>query len=423
MGEFFIPLILLVFILFIACLVLGFFLSKRVEKISELEKKLVHAGNDSASSKRSLETFKKENKADIDQMRTMRQAEIKLKKEVFDTNEALEACKQSSAEKDKQIKEMTEKVEAFEPTNKRAREAEDKILAMQKETVALRTECAQAYKRVESAESSARDKQIQFERVEATLESKDKALIVKQQESAKLARELDERRTEISELVIERDKLMSMEAALKEKLEETETSFKACERDRQKINDEFTECRLTLAETKEKLERLKQMFDEQAAAGENDVEQLRKLRDQLLETETQLGRKEVALKDLELVHADSTQETSYEAHKHLEWTLNHFDPQSITFKFNNMGARVFLVDVQTSVPELRYEFETGRELVRGKDTESRIRVAIRKAAQKDMQEMPGEFDMTIFYALNIYPIKFKIRPRQGQKIERIHEES
>ena len=58
----------------------------------------------------------------------------------------------------------------------------------------------------------------------------------------------------------------------------------------------------------------------------------------------------------------------------------------------------------------------------GKDVESRIKVAIKKSEQRNMEELPSEFDMTVFYALNIYPIRFKIRPNQGQKIERIKED-
>ena len=227
------------------------------------------------------------------------------------------------------------------------------------------------------------------------------------------------RRAEITELVSERDKLLSMESALKEKLQQTEESLKETERARQQLNDEFTECRLQLGETQEQLNRLKQMFDEQSAAGENDVEQIQKLRDQLLDVEGKLSRKEAALSDLELVHGDSNRETPYEAHKHMEWTLNHFDDKSLTFKFNNLGAKVFLVHVETNFPQLRYEFETGRELPRGKDFESRVKVAIRKSEQQKMKELPAEFDMTVFYALNIYPIDFKIRPHKSQKIERI----
>ena len=161
------------------------------------------------------------------------------------------------------------------------------------------------------------------------------------------------------------------------------------------------------------------MFDEQTATGASDGEQIKKLRDQLLEMEGKLSRKETALKDLEQVHADSTRETPYEAHRHMDWTINHFDTKGITFKFNNFGAKVFLVDVETSVPQLRYEFETGRELPRDENFEARLKLAIKKSEQKNMEELPGEFDMTVFYALNIYPIQFKIRPREGQRIERI----
>ena len=416
------PFLLISIVLVIVCLALGFILLKRDEKIGQLETLLNQAGTEASASKRSLESLKEKYELDRKRFQEADSRLLDLKKEVSDVQSELNACNQSNDYKDKQIKEMTAQIESSEASIERARGAEDKLLALQKESAALRGECAQAHKRVEAAEAATRDKQIQFERIEATLEAKDNALVVKQKEGAELARELDGRRTEISELVIERDKLLSMEAALKEKLNEAEESFKKSDRDRQKLNDEFTECRLELAETKEKLSRIKQMFDEQAAAGENDVEQIKNLRDKLLDTEALLSRKEAALKDLEQVHADSTQEDYYEAHKHMEWTLNHFDPKAFTFKFNNLGARVYLVDVQTDVPQLRYEFETGREVPSGKDVESRIKVAIKKSEQRNMEELPGEFDMTVFYALNIYPIRFKIRPNQGQKIERIKED-
>ena len=412
-------LLILAIVLIIACSVLGYVLLERNKKIGQLETMLNQAGQEASASKRSLQSYKETNESERERLDQTESKLSKLLKEISETEAKLKICNQSNTDKDKQIQEMAARIETLEPASKRARDAEDKLLALQKESASFRNDSIQAHKRVEAAESNARDKQIQFERVEATLETKDKALIVKQQESADLARQLDERRTEISELVIERDKLLSMETALNEKLSTAEESFKKSERDRQKLTDEFTECRLELAENKEKLARLKQMFDEQAAAGESDVEQLQRLRDQLLDAETQLSRKEAALKDLEQVHADSTQETPYEAHKHMEWTLNHFDPKAFTFKFNNLGARVFLVDVQTNTPQLRYEFETGREVPSGSDAESRIKVAIKKSEQRNMEELPGEFDMTVFYALNIYPIQFKIRPREGQKIERI----
>ena len=182
---------------------------------NDLETKLNQAGNEAVSSKRALESFKSENEARLKQIQ---KNESELKDEILETQDKLKKCEkareQSVVEKDQQIQEMTVKIEASEAAIKRARDAEDKLLALQKESAALRGECAQAHKRVEAAESAARDKQIQFERVEATLEAKDKALTIKQQESANLAGELDSRRTEISELVIERDKLLSMEAAL-----------------------------------------------------------------------------------------------------------------------------------------------------------------------------------------------------------------
>lgn len=412
-------LLIIIAILFVACAALGFAFIKRNDAIDQLEKKLNEAGREASVSKRSLESYKEQNESEQDRLDRAESKLSKLLKEMTDVEAELKSSHQFNEDKDKQIQEMTAKIESLEPASKRARDAEDKLLALQKESLSLRSEYAQAHKRVEAAESSARDKQIQFERVEATLEVKDKALVLKQQESADLARQLDERRTEISELVIERDKLLSMETALKDKLSEAEESSKKSERDRHKLTDEFTECRLELAENKEKLSRLKQMFDEQAATGESDVEQLQKLRDQLLDTEAKLNRKEAALRNLEQVHADSTQETPYEAHKHMEWTLNHFDPKAFTFKFNNLGAKVFLVDVQTNMPQLRYEFETGREVPGGSDAESRIRVAIKKSEQLNMKELPDEFDMTVYYALNIHPIQFKIRPREGQKIERI----
>ena len=416
------PFLLISILLVIVCIVLGVILLKRDQKIAKLETLLNQAGTEASAGKRSLESLKERHELDSKRFQEADSKLLDLKREVSDVQTDLKASQQSNEDKDKQIKELTAQIESFGASVERARGAEDKLLSLQKEVAALRGESAHAHKRVEAAEVATRDKQIQFERVEATLEAKDKALVVKQKESAELARELDERRTEISELVIERDKLLSMETALKERLNEVEESFKESDRDRQRLNDEFTECRLELAETKEKLSRIKQMFDEQAAAGENDIEQLQKLRDQLLDAEALLSRKEAALKDLEMVYADSTQEDYYEAHKHMEWTLNHFDPKAFTFKFNNLGARVYLVDLQTDVPQLRYDFETGREVPSGKSVESRIKVAIKKSEQRNMEALPDEFEMTVFYALNIYPIRFKIRPNQGQKIERIKED-
>ena len=394
-------------------------LSRSEVKIKELEQLAKKAETDAASGKRNLESVEKVRAVDKDRFHQSETKLASLRKDFSKLQMQLDECTKASAEKDQELEGLKMDEEALESARQRARDSDNQLLALKKETTALRSESAQAYKRVEAAESAARDKQIKFERVEASLEAKDRALLVKQQESAELARELDERRNEISTLVAERDKLLSMETALKEKLQRTEETLQETERKRQQLNDDFAECRLNLGESEEKLARLKQMFDEQSAAGENDVEQIKKLQEQLLEVEGKLGRREAALKDLELVHADSNRETPYEAHKHMEWTMNHFDPQSITFKFNNLGAKIYLVDVETSVPQLRYVFETGREITRGNESESRIKLAIKKSELKNMGSLPGEFDMTVFYALNIYPIQFKVRPEGGQRIERI----
>jgi len=394
-------------------------LSKSSEQIDQLDKMLKQAKAEAASEKDALRSSEKRRSTDKDDLNQTRLELTALKKDLLKIRAEQEDAQKKIAEKETEIEELKSQASSVEPVRQRAREADDKLLALKKESAALRSESAQAYKRVEAAESTARDKQIKYERAEASLEAKDRALLIKQQESAELARELDERRGEISTLVAERDKLLSMEGALKEKLQSTEVKLQETERKRQQLNDEFAECRLNLGESEEKLSRLKQMFDEQSAAGENDVEQIKELKEQLLKAEEDLNRKETALMDLEKVHKDTDRETPYEAHKHMEWTMNHFDPKGITFKFNNQGARVYLVDVETNFPQLRHVFETGRELLRGSDAEARIKLAIKKAEEKNMPQLPEEIDMTVFYALNIYPIQFKIRPNSGQKIERI----
>ncbi len=389
---------------------------KRGGRINQLENLLNEAGGVAASSKRSVELIRKDQHSERERL-------ISAESDIALLRPELETCKQSIVEKDQRIQEMAAELkegqEALEPARKRAREAEDKLLAQQKDTAAMRNECAQAQKRVETAESAARDKQIQFERVEASLEAKDKLLLAKQQESADQERELAERRTEIAELIAERDKLSSMEAALESKLKETEASCKEGERARQQLNDDLAARTLELGDVSEQLARLKQLTDEQATASGAEAEQRKQLQDQLLEVEGKLTRKEAALSDLEKAYSDAEREKPYEAHRHMEWTLNHFDPKAITFKFTNEGAKVFLVGVETNIPELRYEFETGHDLPRD-DFEARIKLAIKKVEQKRMEQLPDEFDMTVLYALNVFPIHFKIRPREGQKIERVY---
>ncbi len=399
------------FILLATSAILLIYCIKRSTRINQLENLLNEAGGVAASSKRSVESMQKTHQSERERLQTLRSDMEVLRAE-------LEACKQSAVEKDQHIEEINAGLAALEPARKRADEAEHKVLALQKEAAVLRSECAQSHKRVETAESAARDKQIQFERIEASLEAKDRALFAKQQESADQARELSDRRSEISDLIVERDQLKSMEAALATKLKDADESLKEGERARQRLNDELADRKLELSETQEKLTRMQQMADEQAAIGGSEAEQRRKLQDELLEVEAKLARKEAALVDLERAHADAEREEPYQAHRHMQWTLNHFDPKAITFKFTNEGAKVHLVAVDTNVPQLRYEFETGRDLPRG-DFEARIKLAIKKAEQKNMEQLPDEFDMTVLYALNVFPIHFKIRPREGQRIERI----
>jgi len=410
--EFLLPITLIFnFILLATSAILLINCIKRGTRVNQLENLLNEAGGVAASSKRSVESMQKTHQSERERLQTLQSDMALLSAE-------LETCKQSAVEKDQHIEEMNAGLAALEPARKRADEAEHKVLALQKEAAVLRSECAQAHKRVETAESAARDKQIQFERIEASLEAKDRALFAKQQESADQARELSDRRSEISDLIVERDQLKSMEAALATKLKDADESLKESERARQRLNDELADRKLELSETQEKLTRLKQMADEQAAISGSEAEQRRKLQDELIELEAKLARKEAALSDLERVHADAEREEPYQAHRHMQWTLNHFDPKAITFKFTNEGAKVHLVAVDTNVPQLRYEFETGRDLPRG-DFEARIKLAIKKAEQKNMEQLPDEFDMTVFYALNVFPIHFKIRPRDGQRIERI----
>lgn len=412
--EFLLPITLIFnFILLATSAILLIHWIKRGGRINQLENLLNEAGGIAASSKRSVESMQKTHQSEREGLQA-------LKSDMALLSAELETRKQSIVEKDQRIEEINLGLAALEPARKRASDAESKVLALQKEAAVLRSECAQAHKRVETAESAARDKQIQFERIEASLEAKDRGLFAKQQESADQARELSERRSEISDLIIERDQLNSMEAALTEKLKDAEASRKEAERARQRLNDELADRKLELSETQEQLTRLKQMADEQAAIGGTEAEQRRRLQDELLEVEARLARREAALTDLERVHADAEREEPYQAHRHMQWTINHFDPKAITFKFINEGAKVFLVDVETNVPQFRYEFETGRDLPRG-DFEARIKLAIKKAEQKNMEQLPDEFDMTVLYALNVFPIKFKIRPREGQRIERIQE--
>ena len=397
--------LILNFVFLVTSAALLFAWLKRGGRIHQLENMLNEAGGVAASSKRTVELMQDEHHSERERLSSAESDMARLSAE-------LDTCKQSNQE-------MAEALEGLEPARTRAREAEDKLLIAEKDTAAMRRECALANKRVETAEAVGRDKQIQFERVEASLAAKDKLLLAKQEESAGQEQELVERRAEIAELIAERDTLKSMEAALTAKLKETEASFKAGERARLQLNDELAARTLELGDVSEQLALLKKLTEEQAIAGGSEAEQRKQLQDQLLELEGKLSRKEAALSDLETAYADAEREKPYEAHRHMEWTINHFDPKAITFKFTNDGAKVYLVGVETDVPELRYEFETGHDLPRD-DFEARIKLAIKKVEQKKLEQLPDEFDMTVLYAMHVFPIRFKIRPREGQKIERVY---
>ncbi|MCD8482276.1 MAG: hypothetical protein LR015_06160 [Verrucomicrobia bacterium] len=150
----------------------------------------------------------------------------------------------------------------------------------------------------------------------------------------------------------------------------------------------------------------------------NDNEAMATLISETAELKSALQRKESALKDLEAAYKSASAETSYEAHRHMQWTLNHFDPDAITLKFQNEGAAVYLVGVETNEPALTYNLETGHSLPR--DFEARVRLKFRKGTPANQAKFPESFDLTVLYALHVFPIKFRIHPQAGQKIERIH---
>ena len=95
-------LIIVCFLLFLGCVALLFLYNKRSEKISELEELLNKAGSEAASSKRSLESLKREHESNSEQARKAAGAEVsELKKEIREVQIELESRDQSNAEKDK----------------------------------------------------------------------------------------------------------------------------------------------------------------------------------------------------------------------------------------------------------------------------------------------------------------------------------
>ena len=159
------------------------------KRIEELERLLNQAGNEASSSKRALEASEEKHKSTIEQLKQAERKQSDLEKKWSEERSELE---QSLADKDQQVQDLDTQIKDFDPVRKRAREAEQKVLSLQKDMLALRNEYVQTSMRIETAESATRDKQIKFERAEASLEAKDKALLVKQKESTDLAHQLNE---------------------------------------------------------------------------------------------------------------------------------------------------------------------------------------------------------------------------------------
>jgi chromosome segregation ATPase len=306
----------------------------------------------------------------------------------------------------------------LEPLTARLKEAQQGISKTERECLRLRNEAVEARKRMETAEGKASEQIARFEQLEAAYEEKTQALKQQQEQAALWEQKVNKSREELEESAQARARVESELALLKKKLDETDQELKLSRNSNLSLQDELAEARQSLDAAEKQLALQQKLADEAASAGGAEAEQRRKLEIQLVELEAKLTRKEAALVELEAAFNDAEREKPYEAHRHMEWTINHFDPKAITFKFTNEGAKVFFVGVETNFPELRYEFETGHDLPRG-DFEARIKLAIKKAEQQRMGELPEEIDMTVLYALHVFPIQFKIRPRAGQKIERV----
>ena len=133
-------LLLLTILLSVALLACGVVLITRFKRISQLEAMLNEAGSEAAKHKRSLESLKGTHESDRDHLHETESKLSELQKEISNVRKELETCNHSNEEKASQIKKMGAQIEAFEPTRQRAREAEDKLSALQKESAALRSE-------------------------------------------------------------------------------------------------------------------------------------------------------------------------------------------------------------------------------------------------------------------------------------------
>lgn len=384
-------------------------LTKRNARFAELEGS---AGNQVRGLKRELE----ESEASLDAARDHRkelEAELaelhELRTSDADTwqkeREALEASRAEAAAK-------------LEPLMVRVKEADLRASQGEREGLRLRAEAQEARKRMEVAESAAGEQIRRYEQLEVAYSEKASSLKKSQAQCAQFESDLNAARERLAEQTTVRERLESEVIALQQQIADLDREVNRLKEENHNLRDELGETKLKLQTERDRLAAQLKLADEAAASGGEAAERCRTLEGRLLDLEGRLSRKEAALSELEAAYRDASGETTYAAHRHMEWTLNHYDPQSITFKFTNEGAKAYLVGVETNYPELRYELETGHDLPR--DKEARIKLAIRKADQARMAELPDEIDLTVLYALHVLPIQFKIRPREGQKIERIY---
>jgi chromosome segregation ATPase len=395
-------------LLLVAFFLLLYLLIKRREQTAEIEENLANQVN-------GLQLELEGMRTSLDEAReACKAAEVELTELRKQSQEKLTVCEEARALLEVSCAEEAAKLE---PLTARLNDALLNAAKFEREAARLRGDAAQAMKRMEAAEVVAGDSLARFQRAEASLEAKEGLLNEKRNAVADLESQLREEQSRMRELLAERDRLAALETALGKRLEAAEEARRGAEREVQRLNDELAEAMLNLREASSELAVLRESAEARAVAGGELEKRCHVLEEQVAHLSGALARKEAALVDLEAAHASANAETPYAAHRHMQWTLNHFDPQSITFKFMNEGAEVFLVAVETDHPDLTYELETGHGLPR--ETEARIKVLIKKDARNRLAKMPEEFEMTVLYALHVLPIRFKIRPREGQRIERI----
>lgn len=384
-------------------------MSKRNARLAEMEGR-------AESRVRDLERNLEESGASLEAARNQRK---ELEAELAELRESSkDAAETWQREREGLEAARAEEAAKLEPLQARVKEAELGVGWAERECARLRTEAQEARKRMESAESAASEQISRYEQLEAAHTEKTDSLKKSQARCAQLEGDLKAEQERLAEQVTEREQLESELAALQQQLADADRESSRLKTESHNLRDALGETKGELQTVRDQLAAQRKSAEDAAASGGEAAERCRALEERILDLEGRLSRKEAALVELEAAYRDASGETTYAAHRHMEWTLNHYDPQAITFKFTNEGAKAYLVGVETNYPELRYELETGHDLPR--DKEARIKLAIRKAEQARMAELPEEIDLTVLYALHVFPIQFKIRPRAGQKIERIH---